>query len=391
MIYYACKLAMQGLANIVYVDPQPHGGGRDFATACRFLGIPIVEENADTDLFLPRDFGTATGDPMEDEKIVEREMQALFNYRQQGNAFSHFQTEQHARPAIRVKMYSGLPWHQLVGMFDRDLNEGIIKRLNDQESIYWLLQRTSSRSPGFREVQPTIRLLSVLMQDYSIIQRDVGESKIEEILNSDHSISVYGGNKITDKALYFLCNKTVSEVEIAAQEGNSAVIDNVIVQMKYDKVGRWDVIGKNVVNYTFFEEIEEKDDSPRVLFHITKKRVKCKHIVMDAKLQKLPGIGVELNDKAKWFISHIMAEPELAPFFGLITGTLVETEEEIIRRWREETELKKALDVIRKKSGQAVAKRKKEIETENELVRKFMKISDPAICFGNDIVFYGWK
>lgn len=178
------------------------------------------------------------------------------------------------------------------------------------------------------------------------------------------------------------------------RNANELFAEQIVMQMKYDRIGRLDIVGPELVHYTFYEDIEERDDSPRVLFHVPKKRVKSRHIVMNAKVTSLTRAVVKLNKRAKWFVSHILSEPLLAPHFGIVTGLLVETEEEIIKRWREETELKKALDAIRTVCGHEVAKREKEMETENnsvrKLVRKYMRRPDPALIFGCDIVLYGW-
>jgi hypothetical protein len=181
----------------------------------------------------------------------------------------------------------------------------------------------------------------------------------------------------------------------ALNRDNNDFADGLLAQMKFDKVGRFEIIGEDVVNYTFFEDLDEVDNTPRRLFKVNKKKVKYRHVVMDARIQPLSTSNVKFDRKAKWFASHILASPDLSPYFGVITGTLIETEEEIMRRWTEETELSKAFKIIRKKSGDAVANEEKKLEedqmTMKELVKRFMETADPAICFGNDIVFYGWK
>ncbi len=181
-------------------------------------------------------------------------------------------------------------------------------------------------------------------------------------------------------------------------ETNEVWIDQLLAQMKYDSIGTYHFLGEREIVYTFFEDVEEKSTEVRREFRVNKKRVKKTHTVVDADLRQLPAEGVSLNVKAEAMIGRIMQEKELAPYFGIVTGMLVETEEEITKRWEEETELKKALRVIRKKVGYKVEEAEEELKAEQvrliqneETIRRYMMVADPAICFGNDVVFYGWK
>lgn len=172
--------------------------------------------------------------------------------------------------------------------------------------------------------------------------------------------------------------------------------DALMGQLKYDSIGTWDYIGEKEVIYTFFEDVDVESSAVRREFEIKKKRVKNTHTVVDADLRHIPCHDVQLDAKAKWMIEEILRVKDLAPYFGIITGTLVETEEQITKRWEEETELKKALRVIRKSVGYKVEEVENEINDFNSKVeegsfRQFLRKPDPAIVFGNDVVFYGWK
>ena len=218
LIFKLLSLMLEGVA-ILLVDPQPDSSALTFFNACESLGLPCVHEDADSDLYLPCDFGSPSGDDRRDQLIVENLMQALFSDRNQGNAADYVQTSQHARPAILTKMYSGLPWHKLRGMWFSDFNRGLIERCNHEEVTEWLSTRPGSRSTMIREMQPAMRLLEPLTHGQTLRMRDVGESDTIEMLNGGCSVAVSGGRLTTQKELSFLCELRIMEVLQAAQEG----------------------------------------------------------------------------------------------------------------------------------------------------------------------------
>ncbi|MEL7499781.1 MAG: hypothetical protein AAFN77_19415 [Planctomycetota bacterium] len=179
---------------------------------------------------------------------------------------------------------------------------------------------------------------------------------------------------------------------------NQEWVGNLLSQMKHDSIGTYDFLGEREIVYTFYEDEGDDDDDFDLgeFFESKKKRVKHTHTVVDADIRQLPCDGIQLNPKAKWMISEIMKVKKLRKYFGMITGVLIETEEQITKRWTEETELRNALKVIRKAVGYQVEETQRDLERRNkqakkeESIRRFMKKADPAIIFG-DLVFYGWK
>ena len=217
-IFRTLNLNLDGVGSI-YLDPQPHSGAVTYGEACETLGIPIVREDADSLWHLNCDFGTATGDSRKDALAVDNIIQSLFSDRGQGNASSYVQTAEQATMAVLVKMYTGLAWHELTGMWFSNTNRKIIAMCTHPDALEWLLSRPTQRSSQAREMYPAMRLLQPLIYGPSLRMCDAGKSDVIEILNRGWNIAISGGQLITRKEMSFLCTFRIMEVIQAAQEG----------------------------------------------------------------------------------------------------------------------------------------------------------------------------
>lgn len=189
----ACIIAAEQVLSdpntvVVCLDPQPNATAKKLSDAFKQLGLKYNYEDADSNYVMLCDFLTKpSGNLRLDELNIESLLDAMSSYRGEANAYGRHLTMEYARPMCRVKMHSGLPWHELNrDGWNSDTNAEVSNRCDDEESKFFLGNLPTRRSSMNREVAPAKRFLEVLSGS-SIRLRDAGGDQFIESLKAGYS------------------------------------------------------------------------------------------------------------------------------------------------------------------------------------------------------------
>ena len=159
--------------------------------------------------------------------------------------------------------------------------------------------------------------------------------------------------------------------------------DNLVDQLKYDKVGRWRYTGDRTIQYEYFQVSKSSG-----WWQNDHERIKTVHDVIKARVRRLPCNDLPKPPKAERMIKRIMQEKNLYKHFGIITGTLVAHGSEVTEQWKTDTQLKKGVEAVtsmaRSAGGAVVSAATFSMSMMASLA------SDPAIICG-DTVWFGWR
>ena len=180
----------------------------------------------------------------------------------------------------------------------------------------------------------------------------------------------------------------VSDPEGWIRRDNEDWVENLVCQLKYDKIGQWEYTGDRCIKYTFFE-VNKTSGTWQNDF----KRVKSTHEVVNARVRRLPCKELAKPKKAEAMIQRIMQERDLYKHFGIITGKLVAHGSNVTEQWQEDTQLKKNVDWAKAKvtSSAQTTGRVLSAVAMAPLSMMASLLDDPALIFGSDIAFIGWK